>query len=340
MKKKALIINLVLVLLLCSTFTPAFARQTKDTELKAKTGGNPKNAYIFGSFFEKRSSYGVAFSYVKLRIEDINTHQGYTIGFGISKELKMYQIPPGVYRIDSFWIKIYRLSEGEIVTADLKLEEDPRLYQNFEVQSGDLLYMGDYSIVKPIENQTRASKITRESNTAAVTGYIEKHHLKSLNLISLSETTVQLEPVTFSENNQSNPNAYIAGRFCTEGSAYLKTKIINLWTKEELKIDYAKSSAVRLFPIQPGEYIIDLDLGDQKDGNENVLMPFSWLLPFVVKPGEVMYLGTYLLNEKVDYGALAYSGYYLNDFTGSIQDINSLLSNSGDFKICSIGSEH
>lgn len=292
--------------------------ESYDTTLKEAKKLEPNKSYICCVLAEDYYLVSGSPTYIHLYIKNIDSNEVYSIRFHHNNNYYYYEIPPGKYKIESFTIKGYyhtssnrsgiiyadtqsetllKLVKAKVIVKQLKV--DPNLLCDFDVKEGEVLYIGDYFAKKPVKIEPRTTKIERQDSFEKLSlQFSTKNVNPQITLHSLGLNNLEPESYPTVQSDLKNAKSYICGRFDLLNGSKGSYKIYfgNLAMKKESKIEFLKEKAtIQYSEVEPGEYyVVTIYCGGSfrySSGEYGALIPEQLMLPFVVNPGEVLYIG-------------------------------------------------
>lgn len=305
--KKILIIGIMFILI-SSNFVYG---TEKSIILKETNDLNTDKSYIYGVFSEERMPLFLTKPLIFIRLVNKDTNETYVISFNFSKNLKIYEVPAGNYKISSFYgTKTDYGMKSEFISDEnyeFNLKTDPALMNEFELHQGEIMYIGDYA-AKKVFYLSPTTKIIHTDNYDNMKMMLEKNHpLDKFTVNHIDFQEINIEAYKYDEKLAlSKDKCYLAGRFIFQRpflspSSY--TIIIDdIWKKKIMKFGVNKSSDIRYFEAKPGEYLLELSLLYMSTIHDlGTFLPDNLKIPFTINPGEVIYLGEFRFVENEEF---------------------------------------
>lgn len=271
--------------------------------------------YIGGCFHEDDDGY-LLDTFIHMVITNMSSNESYILPFDRNYRsskfvLRTYQLPEGKYKISSFVLYLPRNGKNTKTSTDtgfkkifrgrfqeLTLNVNPDLYREFELNAGELLYLGDYETNYfnkfKTDDACRTAKISLMNNYEK---FKQEYQLKYPELPLRSSDIREVKSLPVSEESWKNEKAVISGRFIikSEKNFSFDLYLFNLAMKKRYTIRFLKTGDIRSLEVNPGEYYIESIYFNgsmrYKSGSYDELIPTELLMPFIIKPNEVLYLG-------------------------------------------------
>jgi hypothetical protein len=290
-----------------ATEVSQFSGEREAIALKRSEIIAPGQCYISGDFMEETP---IHVPYIRMIITNLDSNQTYDLTFNLSHQYSYYQLPSGKYKISSFITRYLHRMRSIKNTDDafpiqfgfmfdtMVLGVHQELLREFELKPGEILYLGDYLArtihIDSTQGWTRTAKISLYNNFEKFSqDYSANKKNSALNLRSLDIEECISEPIN--DPLFVNQKAVIAGRFVSTGRASgYSAHFYNMSTKKMYEIPFKSQSDIRYVEITPGEYFVQ-SMGSLL-GYE--LIPKELLLPFVIKPNELLYVGCVNIDEE------------------------------------------
>ncbi len=247
---------------------------------------------------------------------NLDTNETYRINFKLSKEMQIYEIPAGKYKINSF----HGMTDFIQDNYEVNLKTNPTLLNEFEINQGCILYIGDYLAKKPYYSCPTA-KILRFANFEKSKKVLEGEKCpRELAISSLDFVEVDIDYYKYNYT-QGTPitsnKCYLAGRFILEKPSWsitsFKLFIDNVWEKKRTPYTIGQNAEIQYIEVDPGEYLLNLEAIRSQTLYLGKSLPDYLKIPFIINPGEVIYVGKIQIVETHKFsGVTVIVGYQMD----------------------------